>query len=164
MATATKRATKRPRYCKRHRSLPLVADHDAEGIPQLSDPVSALITRYRFGAKRKKPHYVYWYSGKFYRALNAVLERDQDGAPCKWEWCLVPIDHARAWDAFERQTIEDGKAAPVSLVITYGRAKATGLKGTSYEGLELLSGDESEDYVADLLDLDRPRPAGRHFK
>ena len=76
----------------------------------------------------------------------------------------MPITHATCWDAYERQTIQDGKAAPVSLTIACGKARAKGLKGTTWEGVELLTGDEPEDYVAELLDLDAPRPAGRHFK
>lgn len=157
-------AKKRPRYCKRHRALPLIEGHDEDGRAIPGAPVSALITRYRFGEKRRKPHYVYYYDGVFYRAKNAVTDFADDGQACAWEWCLVPITKAACWDAYERQTIEDGKAAPVSLSITFGRAKATGLKGTTYEGLQLLDGTEPADYVAELLDLDRPRPAGRHFR
>lgn len=159
-------ATKRPRYCKRHRKIALIDHHDAEGRAVLTEPVSALITRYRFGAKRRKPHYVYWYRGTWYRARNAVTDLGPDGRPCAWEWALVPISRETAWDAYLIQTIEDGKAAPVVLTITGGRASARGAKGTAWEGAPLLDGTEPADYVADLLDLDRPEPApyrGKHF-
>lgn len=160
--------TKKARYCKRHRKMPLVAGHNEDGtVIPTSEPVNALITRYRFGVKRRKPHYVYWYEGTFYRAVNGVTEL-KDGKPCAWEWVLVPISHCSAWDAFKLQTIQDGNAAPVKLTITNGKATATGIAGTVYEGLPLLDGSEPADYVAQLLDLDMPEPeptyVGKHFK
>lgn len=161
---ARKAATKRPRYCKRHRKMHLVGGHNSDGTVIPGEVVSALITRYRFGAKRRKPHYVYWYAGTWYRAYNAATELDDTGKPRAWEWVLVPITHASAWDAYQTQTLLDGKAAPVRLSIANGKAKAVGIKGTPWEGVELLSGDEPADYVADLLDLDRPEYVGRHFK
>ena len=154
------------RYCKRHRKMSVVIGVREDGTALLSDPVPALITRYRFGLKRRKPHYVYWHEGVFYRARNRVIELDEAGKPCGWQWALEPIAKATAHDAHRAQTIADGKAAPVVLEIRDGRASAHGLKGTAYEGLQLLDGSEPAEYVADLLDLDRPetRPAGKHFK
>lgn len=161
MARTTK---KRPRYCKRHRKMPLVTGYNEDGTVIPGEPVSALITRYRFGEKRRKPHYVYWYGGTWYRARNAITALGDDGKPTAYEWVLCPITHANAWDAYQVQTLLDGKAAPVRLSIANGKAKAIGIKGTPWDGVEVLSGDEPADYVAALLDLDAPEYAGRHFK
>lgn len=157
------------RYCKRHRKLPLLQGTSPSGAALLTDPVPALITRYRFGMKRRKPHYVYYYGGRFYRARNCATEIGEDGKPCAWSYALVPIQSATAHDVHMAQTVADGKAAPVVLTIRDGIASATGAKGTPYAGMALLDGSESADYVAALLDLEptrkqTPRPAGKHFK
>ena len=142
----TKQAT--GRYYRRHRTI-----RTTEG----AEPVSALITRYRYGVKRRKPHYVYWHDGRVWTARNLPVERDEAGTAIAWEWTLVPIDRARAWDAFAVQTAEEGGAV-VDLEIRDGRiVSATGAKGTPYEGAPLLAGDEPDDYVSDLLGLERPR-------
>ena len=159
-----KKAGKKPRYCKRHRKMRLLVGHDEEGRCILGEEVSALITRYRFGAKRRKPHYVYWHDGTFYKATNCPLDFDPDGKPCAWEWALQPVPHATAWDAYLLQTVSDGNAAPVSLTIVNGKATATGAAGTIYEGAPFLNGGEPADYVAMLLDLDMPAYQGKHFK
>lgn len=158
------------RYCKRHRKMPLFVGANPDGTAKLSEPVSALITRYRYGLKRRKPHYIYWHDGKFYRARNCAVEL-QDGKPSKWTYALEPIKSATAHDVYLSQTIADGKAAPVVLQISDGiAASARGAKGTPYEGIPLIDGTESPDYIAELLDLDRPtptetpRPYGKHFK
>lgn len=141
------------RYYRRHRRIPIMTD----GAP--GPEVSALITRYRYGASRRKPHYVYWHDGTLYRARNCATEVAEDGTPGGWTWCLVPIESAQCWDAYAKQTAEEGGAV-VSLTIRDGRAvSATGCKGTPYEGATLLDGTESADYVAELLGLERPRRA-----
>ena len=162
------------RYCKRRRKMPVITGRDASGAATLGAPVPALITRYRFGARRKKPHYVYYHGGTWYRARNAVTALDDAGKPCAWEWALEPIASCDAYDAHLSQTVADGKAAPVGLRIEGGRvAKATGCKGTPYEGLTLLDGAEDSGYIEKLLDLapsartvkqDTPAYRGKHFK
>lgn len=108
------------------------------------------------GARRKRPRYVYSYADSWYIARNIITERDADGKPSAWEWCLVPATGA-AWDAYATQTLEQGRAALVSLTLRDGTLiSATGAKGSPYEGAALLDGTETPDYVADLLDLDRP--------
>ena len=144
------------RYYRRHRRIPILND----GAP--GPEVSALITRYRFGARRRKPHYVYYYDGRLYTAKNVPTEADEDGRPAAWEWTLVPIASATCWDAYARQTAEEGGAV-VTLTVKDGRAvSAVGCKGTAYEGAPLLDGSEPADYVADLLGLERPRKAATY--
>ena len=139
------------RYYRRHRRIPILTD----GAP--GPEVSALITRYRYGARRRKPHYVYYYDGALYTAKNVPLDIGEDGRPARFEWCLVPIASATCWDAYARQTAEEGGAV-VTLTVRDGRAvAAVGCKGTPYEGAPLLDGSEPADYVADLLGLERPR-------
>lgn len=158
------------RYCKRHRKMPLITGHRADGTATISAPVPALITRYRIGARRKKPRYVYYTGGTWYRARNAITALDPSGKPCAWEWALDPIDGATAYDAHAEQTAADGRAPLVTLTIERGRVKrATGCKGTPYAGVDLLDGTETPEYVADLLDLNPTRrrverPRGKHFK
>lgn len=148
--TKTKQAT--GRYYRRHRRIPILTD----GAP--GPEVSALITRYRYGARRRKPHYVYWHDGTLYRARNVPMERDGETVT-RWAWCLEPIREATCWDAYAAQTSEEGGAV-VTLTVRDGRAvSAVGCKGTPYEGASLLDGTESADYVADLLGLERPRRA-----
>ena len=82
---------------------------------------------------------------------------------------FFPSNTLTAKDADTFQLLADGKAAPVVLTIRDGIASATGAKGTPYEGMALLDGSESADYVAALLDLEptrkqSPRPAGKHFR
>ena len=156
----TKQAT--GRYYRRHRRIPILTD----GAP--GPEVSALITRYRYGARRRKPHYVYYYDGRLYAAKNVPLDIGEDGHPARFEWCLVPIASATCWDAYARQTAEEGGAV-VTLTVRDGRAvAATGCKGTPYEGAPLLDGSEPGDYVAELLGLERPRKAApyrpRHMR
>lgn len=141
------------RYYRRHRRIPTIDS---------AEPVSALITRYRYGAKRRKPHYVYYYEGRFWAAKNIPTERDEDGTATAWEWTLVPIASAQCWDAYARQTAEEGGAV-VTLTVRDGRAvSAVGCKGTPYEGAPLLDGSEPADYVAELLGLERPRRASTY--
>ena len=141
------------RYYRRHRRIPLFVD--GEPGPE----VSALITRYRYGARRRKPHYVYWHDGILYHARNVPLDPDRDGRPTRWVWCLAPIESATCWDAYARQTAEEGGAV-VTLTVRDGRvASAVGCAGTPYEGVRLLAGGEPADYVADLLGLESPRRA-----
>lgn len=138
------------RYYKRHRRISLATEHGP------GPEVSALITRYRMGAKRRKPRYVYWYEGRWYIAKNLVTERDASGAAAAWQWCLVPATGS-AWDAYAAQTLEQGRAALVSLTLKDGSVtSATGAKGSPYAGAQMLDGTETAAYVADLLDLDRP--------
>lgn len=154
------------RYYRRHRRMRVVAGTDEAGAVALGEEVSALITRYRWGARRRKPHYVYWSGGTFYRARNCAVELDRDGRPARWEWALEPIARAAAWDAYAAQTEADGLPR-VTLDIRDGRARATGAEGTPYAGAALLDGTETADYVADLLGLDRPerpRYVGKHFR
>ena len=150
------------RYYRRHRRIPIMTD----GAP--GPEVSALITRYRYGVRRRKPHYVYYYDGRLYTAKNVPTERDESGAVTGWTWCLVPITSATCWDAYARQTAEEGGAV-VTLTVKDGRAvAAVGCKGTPYEGAPLLDGSEPADYVAELLGLERPRKAApyrpRHMR
>ena len=145
------RQTKQTRYYQRHRPIRLATPEMTPG-PE----VSALITRYRVGAKRKRPRYVYSHNERWNIARNLVTERDADGKPSAWEWCLVPATGA-AWDAYATQTLEQGRAALVSLTLKDGvLVSATGAKGSPYAGAQMLDGTESAGYVADLLDLDRP--------
>lgn len=167
------------RYCKRRRSMPLIAGRAADGTYQLTGPVPALITRYRFGVRRRKPHYVYYHGGQWLRARNCATTLGADGKPCEWTYALEPIASATAYDAYRAQTVADGKAPAVSITIESGRAtKATGCKGTDYAGVDLLAGEQDTDYLEDLLDLKpstrgrkpkqeqdtTPRPAGKHFR
>lgn len=155
--TKTKQAA--GRYYRRHRKIATVAGHAADGSTILGPEVSALITRYRYGARRRKPHYVYWHDGTLYRARNCATEVAEDGTPGGWAWALEPIPEAVAWDAYAAQTVEEGGAV-VSLTIRDGCAvSAVGCEGTPYEGAQLLDGTEPADYVADLLGLERPRRA-----
>ena len=142
------------RYYRRHRRIPIMTD----GAP--GPEVSALITRYRYGARRRKPHYVYWHDGHLYTAKNVPTDAEEDGTVTGWTWCLVPIASATCWDAYARQTAEEGGAV-VTLTVQGGRiVSATGCKGTPYEGAPLLDGSEPADYVAELLGLERPsKPA-----
>ena len=144
------------RYYKRRRALPI---YDGE---TLTEPVEALTTRYYFGLSRKKPHNVYYYQGRFYRHINAPARFGEDGTPREWVHAMAPIKSAACFDRFLAQTIEQGKAAPVSLVIEDGRAvSAIGCEGTDLEGIQLIDGTETTDYLEDLLDLkctERKRP------
>lgn len=156
------------RYCKRRRKMPLVRGARPDGTFDLTEPVPALITRYRYGAKRRKPHYVYYHQGTWLRARNCAVELDDAGKPCRWEWALEPIAQATAYDAHLAQTVEDGKAAPVSLEIRGGHiVQAVGAAGSVCAGLALLDGSEGPDYIEDLLDLAPRKPArpiGKHFR
>lgn len=147
------------RYYKRRRALPI---YDGE---TLTGPVEALTTRYYFGLKREKPHNVYYFRGTFYRHVNAPVAFGEDGEPREWAHAMAPIGHAACFDRFLAQTLEQGRAAPVSLVIEDGRAvSAIGCEGTAFEGARLLDGTEPVDYLEDLLDLrctERKRPAKR---
>ena len=144
------------RYYKRRRALPVLQDDGT-----LSAPVEAMTTRFYFGLRRKKPHNVYYHGGVFYRVKAVPTAFAADGAPAAWTHALAPIEDARCIDRFIGQTLEQGKAAPVTLHVVDGRATATGCKGTPYEGAELLDGTEDADYIEDLLDLrptERRRP------
>lgn len=143
------------RYYRRHRRMRLVAGSAPDGSTELGEEVSALITRYRYGARRRKPHYVYWWGGTFYRARNCAVELGPDDRPARWEWALEPIAEASAWDAYAAQTEAEGLPR-VTLAIRDGRARAMGSEGTPYAGAVLLDGTEGAGYVADLLGLDRP--------
>ena len=150
------RTTKAARYYKRHRRIRLATPEMTPG-PE----VSALITRYRMGARRKRPRYVYSYGGRWYIAKNLITDRDASGTPCAWEWSLVPAT-GTAWDAYASQTLEQGRAALVQLTLKDGvLVSATGAKGAPYEGATLLDGTETADYIAELLDLDRPEKTYR---
>ena len=144
------------RYYKRRRALPI---YDGEN---LTEPVEALTTRYYFGLTRKKPHNVYYFGGVFYRHVNAPVRFGEDGTPREWVHAMAPIKSATCFDRFLSQTLEQGKAAPVTLVIEDGRAvSAIGCEGTDLEGVRLIDGTEPTDYLEDLLDLkctERKRP------
>ena len=105
---------KAARYYKRHRRIRLATPEMTPG-PE----VSALITRYRMGARRKRPRYVYSYGGRWYIAKNLITDRDASGTPCAWEWSLVPAT-GTAWDAYASQTLEQGRAALVQLTLKDG--------------------------------------------
>lgn len=152
MTTARKQAS--GRYYRRHRRIATISGHAEDGSTILGPEVSALITRYRYGARRRNPHYVYWYDGRFYRARNCATTIE-DGKPGGWTWAIEPIAEATAWDAYADQSEEQGYPV-VRLAIRDGRATATGADGTDYAGAILLDGTEAADYVADLLGLDAP--------
>lgn len=142
------------RYYRRHRKIATIAGRASDGSVILGPEVTALITRYRYGASRRKPHYVYWHEGTLYRARNCAT-RIEDGKPGGWAWALEPIPEAAAWDAYAAQSAEQGLPV-VTLQIRDGRAAATGATGTAYAGAVLLDGTEPADYVADLLGLEAP--------
>ena len=141
------------RYYKRRRALPVLQDDGT-----LTAPVEAMTTRFYFGLKRKKPHNVYYHGGLFYRVKAVPTSFTNDGEPLTWTHALEQLGNVTCYDRFLSQTLEQGKAAPVSLHVRDGRATATGCKGTPYEGAQLLDGTEDADYIEDLLDL---RPSAR---
>lgn len=169
-------ATKQARYYRRHRKISICTGSKPDGTAALSEPVSALITRYRYGLKRRKPHYVYYHGGTWYRARNEVTALDGDGKPCAWEWALEPLDGVMAYDTYSKQTEAEGLPR-VKLTFSKGRALATGVAGP-YKGAPLLDGTEPPDYVEELLGLasvkrrkqepepeqERPAYVGKHFK
>lgn len=150
------------RYYRRHRKIATIVGHAEDGSTIIGPEVSALITRYRYGARRKKPHYIYWHDGRFWRARNCATTIE-DGKPGGWTWALEPIPEATAWDAYADQSEEQGYPV-VRLAIRDGRATATGAAGTYYEGAPMLDGSETADYVADLLGLDRPARRPKHMR
>lgn len=142
--------TKESTYYRRRRRLPMAGDVDAEtGATHAGPEAVALITRYRYGAKRRKPHYVYYLDGVWYRAVACATEVE-DGKPVAWEHMLEPIHDAVAWDAYPSQTEAEGLPRVV-LHIHEGRAMAVGADGTEYAGLPLLDGSEAADYIESLL-------------
>ena len=145
-------------YYKRHRVARILLGYeereDGTQTAILSDEVSALTTRYYYGVKRKKPHNVYYYRGVWYGHVNAPGVVMPDGTRKDHVHALAPIGHAVCVDRFISQTIEKGRAAPVQIAIDAGRlVSAVGVGGTSLDGLELLDGTESADYIEELLDL-----------
>ena len=155
-------------YYKRHRVAHILLGYeereDGTQTAILSDEVSALTTRYYYGIKRKKPHNVYYYRGQWYGHVNAPGTVMPDGTRKDHVHALAPISHATCYDRYTAQTLEQGRAAPVSVTIEQGRlVRAVGTSGTPYEGVELLDGTESADYIEELLDLKpttkRPRRA-----
>lgn len=136
------------RYYKRRRTLPVLQDDGT-----LSAPVEAMTTRFYFGLRRKKPHNVYYHGGVFYRVKAVPTAFADDGAPAAWTHALAPIEDERCFDRFLAQTLDQGKAAPVTLHVVDGRATATGCKGTGYDGVPFLDGTEDAGYIEDLLDL-----------
>lgn len=144
------------RYYKRRRTLPVLQDDGT-----LTAPVEAMTTRFYFGLRRKKPHNVYYHGGKFYRVKAVPTAFADDGAPAAWTHALAPIEDERCFDRFLAQTLDQGKAAPVTLHVVDGRATATGCKGTGYDGVPFLDGTEDAGYIEDQLDLkptERRRP------
>lgn len=145
-------------YYKRHRVSRILLGYeereDGTQVAILSDEVSALTTRYYYGLKRKKPHNVYYFGGTWYGHVNAPAVVLPDGTRRDHVHALAPIASATCFDRYIAQTLEQGRAAPVSVTIDQGRlARAVGTSGTPYEGVELLDGTESLDYMEELLDL-----------
>lgn len=142
--------TKESTYYRRRRRLPLAGETDPEtGATRPGPEKAVLTTRYRWGAKRRKPHYIYYADGTFYQAKACATEVE-DGQPVAWEHMLVPVADAVAWDAYPSQTEAEGLPRVV-LHIHEGRAEAVGAEGTEYAGFPLLDGSEDSDYIESLL-------------
>ena len=138
-------------YYRRRRKLHTVGGVDEEtGATLPGAPLVLLTTRYRFGLSRKKPHYIYYAGGVFYRARNHATAMDEAGAPAAWQWLAEPVAEATGYDVYKSQTAREGLPV-VKLEIKDGRARAVGAPGTPYEGAALLTGDESPDYIESLL-------------
>lgn len=121
MSRPTVYAPKVTRYYRRHR--PVSID---------GREVSALTTRYTFGAAKRRPakgprggrawqeYYrsVYWAGGMFWTVRN-TYDASREGSP--YQYLAVPIT-ATLYDVHTSQTVEQGKALPVeSITCDHGR-------------------------------------------
>lgn len=144
----------RGRYYRRHRALPVVTGETTpEGVPELTEPQSALITRWGYqGGPCYRPHDTYVTPAGIWCEIRSVAtELGEDGKPTEWAHAFQPIRDRWLRDRHAAQTAEAGDVPPCRVHVVNGRVVAiVGAVNTAFEGADLLAG-EGDEYAAALL-------------
>lgn len=144
----------RGRYYRRHRALPVVTGETTpEGVPELTEPQSALITRWGYqGGPCYRPHDTYVTPAGIWCEIRSVAtELGEDGKPTEWAHAFQPIRDRWLRDRHAAQTAEAGDVPPCRVHVVNGRVVAiAGAANTAFEGADLLAG-EGDEYAAALL-------------
>jgi hypothetical protein len=144
----------RGRYYRRHRALPVVTGETTpEGVPELTEPQSALITRWGYqGGPCYRPHDTYVTPAGIWCEIRSVAtELGEDGKPTEWAHAFQPIRDRWLRDRHAAQTAEAGDVPPCRVHVVNGRVVAiVGAVNTAFEGVDLLAG-EGDEYAAALL-------------
>ena len=144
----------RGRYYRRHRALPVVTGETTpEGVPELTEPQSALITRWGYqGGPCYRPHDTYVTPAGIWCEIRSVAtELGDDGKPTEWAHAFQPIRDRWLRDRHAAQTAEAGDVPPCRVHVVNGRVVAiVGAVNTAFEGADLLAG-EGDEYAAALL-------------
>lgn len=142
----------RGRYYRRHRALPVVTGETTpEGVPELTEPQSALITRWGYqGGPCYRPHDTYVTpAGVWCEIRNVATELGEDGKPTEWAHAFQPIRDRWLRDRHAAQTAEAGDVPACEVHVKNGRVVAI-VGRRALDGLDLL-GDEGDEYAAALL-------------
>lgn len=144
----------RGRYYRRHRALPVVTGETTpEGVPELTEPQSALITRWGYqGGPCYRPHDTYVTPAGIWCEIRSVAtELGEDDKPTEWAHAFQPIRDRWLRDRHAAQTAEAGDVPPCRVHVVNGRVVAiVGAVNTAFEGADLLAG-EGDEYAAALL-------------
>lgn len=142
----------RGRYYRRHRALPVVTGETTpEGVPELTEPQSALITRWGYqGGPCYRPHDTYVTpAGVWCEIRNVATELGEDGKPTEWTHAFQPIRDRWLRDRHAAQTDEAGDVPACEVHVKNGRVVAI-VGRRALDGLDLL-GDEGDEYAGALL-------------
>lgn len=119
MATHTIYKLARPksaRYTRRKRSLPVITGQDADGMPLLSAPVDAHVTRFGYQISRyRRPHDVYILpNGTLAEIKSVAVHMAADGKPDRYAHVYVPCARRTIRDRYPHKPIAlDGAIAQV---------------------------------------------------
>ena len=142
------------RYYRRHRALPVVTGGTTpDGVPELTEPQSALITRWGYqGRDCYRPHDAYVTpDGVWCEIRNVSTELGEDGKPVSYCHAFQPMRDRWLSDRHAAQTAEAGDVPPCRVHVVGGRVvEIVGAARSDYEGVDLLGG-EGDDYAAALL-------------
>lgn len=142
----------RGRYYRRHRAPPVVTGETTpEGVPELTEPQSALITRWGYqGGPCYRPHDTYVTpAGVWCEIRSVATELGEDGKPTEWTHAFQPIRDRWLRDRHAAQTDEAGDVPACEVHVKNGRVVAI-VGRRALDGLDLL-GDEGDEYAGALL-------------
>lgn len=142
----------RGRYYRRHRALPVVTGETTpEGVPELTEPQSALITRWGYqGGPCYRPHDTYVTpAGVWCEIRSVATELGEDGKPTEWAHAFQPIRDRWLRDRHAAQTDEAGDVPACEVHVKNGHVVAI-VGRRALDGLDLL-GDEGDEYAGALL-------------